>query len=289
MLYVGLGKYKVVMFIHGQESTYESWDFVLSELARAGYIVVIPEGFGEPVVQPGALDIPVAAFEFVVGSPQSPFRDVIDLTQTGFCGHSYGATTAAAIAVTYRQTSVYASIAGAFNDFATNTGHVDLSTMKMPKLFIIGGNATVDPAGAGFDLNTNAPVDRDLWDLLPRPKHNLNFINASHLDYLPPDAPGVVKAGRGPCTLVPRLTADFLVSFFSKYMPPQLDDSFGVYNNLVMEPRGPIAVQSYPVGFLTALSQIDAQTSCKVISTWDLPPVPPSLTPDFGWQLFGIM
>jgi Chlorophyllase enzyme len=289
-LYVGLSKYKVVTFVHGQETTYKSWDFVLSELARAGYIVVIPEGHGEAVAEdPAAVDIPIASFEFVVASPQSPFRDVIDISQSGFCGHSYGATTAASIAINHGPSSVYASIAGAFNEFFTNQGSVDLTSMTMPKLFIVGGNAAVDPVGAGFDLVSGDPVDRNLWDLLPRPKHNLNFLHASHFDYLPPDAPGVVVPFRGPCPLVPRLTADFLVSFFSKYMPPLLDDSMGVKNNLVVAPAGQIFVKSYPAGFLTGLGQINLNLSCHVVSAWELPPVPPAVAPVVGSEIFGLI
>ncbi|HTB95929.1 MAG TPA: hypothetical protein VK716_02905 [Terracidiphilus sp.] len=287
-LFVGLGKYKIVMFTHGQGTTYLSWDFTLSELARAGYIVIIPETNGESVLSANVLDVPLRAFDWVINNPESQFRNVVDLSMTGLCGHSYGGPVAAALALDLGKKAVYASIAGAFIDSETNVGHVDLTAMAMPKLFIIGGNAEVDPIGGGFDLNSNDAVDHQLWNMLPRPKHNLNFVNAAHLDYVPAGAPGSLP-GRGPCSLVPRLTSDFLATFFTKYMAPQVDDSLGVYNNLVMEPVGPLQVQSYPVGFLTGLSAILENPRCGAISTWDLPPVPPSPEPQFGFDFFGVI
>jgi hypothetical protein len=285
-LYVGLGKYKLVFFLHGDGTTYQSWDFVLSELARSGYIVVIQGGEALNEQSQNPIDIPLAALGFMVR--ESPFKDYLDLTQTGVSGHSYGATAAAKFALTFGQRAVFASIAGDFNDFAANVGSIDLTTMTMPKLFMISSDAALDPIGQGFNLHSNIPANHMLWDMLPRPKHNVMFNEAGHYDYVPVGSPGLTGGGgRGLCSLVPRLTADFLASFFSKYMPPQVDDSLGVSDSLVLNPAGVITVASDTVDFLTGLNLIKNQKACTVTSSWDLPPVPPSTAPTSGTQIFG--
>lgn len=244
--------YPLIMFLHGQGSTYFSWVNLPAHLARAGFVVVVPETGGLPGWENNALIYPRAVLNWITARG-SPFHGYIDGTSVGLCGHSYGATTAGSLAVEIGARA-FASLAGAWDE-AVGIPNYTLPLGALNAALFAVSDAASDIESSGFELG----IHQELWDMVKRPKHHIKFWNAKHFDYLAED-PIVDK--RGPCALVPELTAEVLVTFFSKYMVPA-----GSNGNPLESLIPPPVLLPAMADYVSAFSH--AGNSCKVTLTWD--------------------
>jgi hypothetical protein len=201
----GCGAYPLVIFCHGQceldTEHYKKWYEIPAALARSGYVVLVPALSG---AAPSEADEDLALLGDLETWVRSTWehRSVL-APQTGVIGHSRGGGLGARYAEN-ASISAYASLSG--------QGISPAFELRMPKLFT-WGEATIDPFAAIVDST---------WSSIPPDRHRVAFTGSGHFDYLPAGRSECEsKLGRGPCNLVPTLTADIVATFFGKYMPPE--------------------------------------------------------------------
>jgi pimeloyl-ACP methyl ester carboxylesterase len=266
-IYSDCARYPLIMFLHGDDTTHLSWFDLPAQLARAGFLVVVPESTSAPGDTAGALDIPTHTLRWM-RHRTSPFAKVYG-EPIGLCGHSHGATQALLLAE-QGGIAAFAALSGAW---AALSAGPQFSRLSCPSLLAWG---TEDLLTLFTKLDIHNPTELALWNTVPRPKHNLQFVGAGHYDYIPlgslgfSQPPGVF---RGTCTLVPEISTDFLTSFFSKYMPP-----VGYYGNNIPDSLIPPPLDLNPQqellagGFLPAFTRYNGQSlprECSGSQYWE--------------------
>lgn len=208
----GPGMFPLVVFLHGQCSEdlhYTKWFRLPAGLARAGYIVAMPDL--TPIGNPWDLgNATYGLVQTVITWMRTAWShsDYVQKAPTlGIIGHSYGALHAGQLALTIPATA-YVSLGGAWTEWPTGGGW-PIMTLPVPKLLVWG---TLDWA---------AMLPDPTWNNLALPKHRLVFTDGEHWDYVPPSATTCDPVA-GDCELIDDLTADFVALFLSKYMPPPM-------------------------------------------------------------------
>jgi pimeloyl-ACP methyl ester carboxylesterase len=259
----GCGRYPLVLFAHGncsEREHYKKWFDVPAQLARSGYVVVVPE-------------LPSTAHEGRPweGSDMQLVADVLTWMRnqwrprallrpapaTGIVGHSWGALLAAQFAADAR-VSAYASLSGGWAEWPSAPPS-PLGRLNMPKLFVWGSEESL------------ASLDTGLWDLIAAPKHRVLFDRAEHWDYLPAGR-STCETRRGPCDLVGVLTMDIVSAFFGKYLPPEGWPDLGSrLPNSLIPPSLTLTTeqQFFAGGHLMGLSRIGEHAGCSVALSWE--------------------
>ena len=103
------------------------------------------------------------------------------------------------------------------------------------------------------------------------PKHQVDFLNALHWDYLPPGSP--CGAERGPCTLTKGFATDMVTMFFAKYLPPE--SSPNLWSHIPDSRMPPALSLTFDQAFYAGghLYSFDSSTSgpdCHVTSVWEM-------------------
>jgi hypothetical protein len=207
------GGYPLVIFLHGNckgdSDHYKRWFLLPYEIARSGYIVVAPR---MPGITNGTAPFGQGDLQYAIG--------VLDWMHTGWehrdyiahrpgtavVGHSFGAILGGRLTIQI-QAAAYVDLSGGFNEWISTEPPV-VQLLRTPGLYTWGSG---DDGDAALD-------DTQLWDSIQPPKHKLVFNLANHFDYLYMDLP--CPPGKGPCSLVPRLAADYATLFLSRYAPP---------------------------------------------------------------------
>jgi pimeloyl-ACP methyl ester carboxylesterase len=218
-LLAGCGRHPLVVFCHGhcQGDTdhFRRWFRLPAQLARAGYVVVVPQlagnaGGSSPSV-PGHPDLPT--LDAVIAWARSGW-DGTEVLQpspaTGLVGHSFGAGLAAVYAVDHPDVSAFAGLSGPWGDWFGGVPF-PLPRLDLPTLLTWGG------VGDSFTQLSDAQ-----WEQLRRPRHRVVFTEGEHWDYLPeaPDAP--CNHGFGPCHSAGAASHDLVTMFLARYLPPEL-------------------------------------------------------------------
>jgi hypothetical protein len=258
----GCGRYPLILFAHGhcdESEHYKKWFVLPAQLARSGYVVVVPE---LPAIgtHPSTDNHPALSR---IGSTLAWMREVwehrqmlLPPPQTGIIGHSYGALLSARFAVD-NPISTYASIAGVWEDWPV--GPRPITRLSIPMLFCLGTD----------DLFTN--LSDPLWNSLTLPKHRAVFDNARHWDYLRPGA-SFCENGRGPCNLTGSLTADLVTVFLGKYLSPEHWPTLGnqIQNSLVPPQLILTAEQQFFAGgHLSGFALLQHRPGCRVSLGWE--------------------
>ena len=282
------GRYPLVVLAHGQNLVhdeasqafhYQAWSEtrMVRQLARAGYVVVVPQLGG---VSPD-MAIDEHILRRVITWMRSEWEHAPLLApppHTALIGHSRGAVHAARIAAE-EQVCAYVSLGGDYDDWlsmdSTEFESV-LSSMTQPKLFVWGTDEGMlghswEPLDEG-----EQPVGVP-WDLVPRPKHRAILEGGKHYDYLPAGWEHDNDA-RGPCALTPDITADIITMFLAKYLSPP----DAVAPNIPASLRVPREWQqelstkqafytgAYLLGLTALMERADDSAGCSLTLAWDL-------------------
>jgi hypothetical protein len=274
----GVGRYPAVLFLHGQcnesgggPEHYLRWDLAPIQLARSGYVVIVPRlasnapfgGHDNPDVSL-ALD----AVRWL-RSTWAHRGELMPAPMTAVVGHSWGALAGGAVAERLQaehSISAYASLSGGWLEWPSTPARpldLDLATM-----FMWGTGSS--------DLFANLTGGAEGIFLQPQgAKHRVIFQDGEHFDYFREGSTACGRLFRGPCALMRPLAADFLATFLSHYMPPQHWSflSSTIPHSLVPPPRDLTPEQEFFAGgHLSGFPQIAGAAACRVTHEWRLPP-----------------
>jgi hypothetical protein len=187
---------------------------------------------------------------------------------TAIAGHSYGALLAGRVAARARiPFSAYVSLSGVWVDWP-DTPPRPLSALGVPALFTWGSNSDIGEIQAVLEGANSV-----LWDQVASPKHRVVFKDGAHWDYLRPNETTCDQGGRGPCTLVSALAADFVALFLSKYVPPQHWSQS--YNILIPDSLLPPPIsltleqQFFAGGHLMGMTLVTSAQECAATHSWE--------------------
>jgi alpha-beta hydrolase superfamily lysophospholipase len=200
----GCAQFPVILFAHGQchqagTEHYKRWYQLPVQLARSGYVVVVPD-LPSMATDPSTEDHPalgamVSTLVWLRGEWEH--RDVLlpaaAPLATAIAGHSRGALLAARFArVVDTQPGLlsldaFASLSGVWGEW--HGSRLPIRDLTVPMLFV-SGDFVVDPF---------TDFSEELWAALDPPKHRAVFAEGGHWDYLAAAGPPPTGTGRPPC------------------------------------------------------------------------------------------
>jgi pimeloyl-ACP methyl ester carboxylesterase len=263
----GCGRYPVILFAHGACPTdvehYKKWFHLPAELARGGYVVVVPElahtaRGGHPATDPHPDLATLAAILTWVRGQWEHRGTLLPEPATGICGHSYGAVLSARFAADNPQSFAgYASLSGVHTDWPTPP--LPIQRLGLPMQFIMGGQS-----------DSFTDLGGSLWEGLARPRHRAVFANGFHWDYLQ-WAQTPCDPNRGPCPYIGAAAADLVGMFFAKYLPlellpglpAQIPDSL-TPPDMVLTPEQ----EFFAGGHLVGYKLLGGKPECAVAQDW---------------------
>lgn len=265
------GRYPLIVFAHGDcggdENHYLKWYELPAQLARAGYVVAVPQipDIGtHPSVSTGVRTELVSVLTWMRETWE--FADsLMPAPATGLAGHSYGAMNVGILA-TQIEVRCVVSLSGAWLDWSTPPWPI--TEVTVPQLFTWGGG------GGPGDIYAALPDS--LWDEIGLPKHRAIFDGACHFDYLyrTPLPCRADEGGLGPCPWVGAAAADYATMFFARYLPPELWPNLPDQIPASLEPP-PLtltqAQQFYAGSYLQGTQAFAGSASCSVTLTEELP------------------
>jgi hypothetical protein len=261
----------VILFAHGHclrdDHPYQRWFRLPAQLARSGYVVVVPELVGidtHPSQAPGVQQVLADALVWIRASWERR-ANLMPEPATGLAGHSYGALHAGILATKIPAAGVV-SLSGVWNDWdPSSQGPRPIYQIALPRLFTWG----TDP---DHGTETEAILSDVRWNGVALPKHRAVFTKAEHFDYLyGPKLP--CRQTKGPCRYVGPATDDLVTMFFAKYLPPELWPNLPglIPDNLVPPPLQLTPQQEfYAAGHLVGLKQFREDTHCQVAISEEL-------------------
>lgn len=210
----------LIVLIHGDGTTWQSWTHLPASLARAGYIVAVPEVPHAPMSD--AVDKTVS---FV--SQRAPFAAALD-GRVGLIGHSLGAGAVMQFATDPTLNRNVGGIAALSANYEpVFPGGPPFGQLRCPVMIVWGREDALIASGdsPSYDLTQPGNVSSN-WAPIPAPKHLLTIERGHHYDYVGAGAPGLMLQGDtiGPCREVPFVIAAWLTTFFAHAIPrPQPD------------------------------------------------------------------
>ena len=260
---VGCGHYPLILFAHGQcandPAHYKRWFQLPAQLARSGYVVVVPELANTLVGQhPATVDHPeVAALTNVLSWMRSDWEHKGALFgKTGICGHSFGSMLSARIA---GGRTAYVSLSGRWGDWFGPLP-IPIGQLDMPMLFIQGGEELLG-------------LSDSQWNGLATPRHRVVFVNGMHWDYLP-HGQSPCDSLRGSCKQLRSAVVDLVTMFFAKYVPPELAPQLpGKVPNTLIPPKLVLTEEQefYAGGHLIGYKQLAGKPECEHTIDWKVP------------------
>lgn len=267
---IGCGRYPVVLFVHGhcpgdEADHYKKWFVLPAQLARSGYVVVVPQLLAIGA-HPSGEHHPVRA---VLAAALQWIRDtwehheiLLPAPATGIAGHSFGALHAAILATTIEVRAV-ASLSGVWVDWPDAVGPRPITQLAVPQLFSWG----TDPFS-----ERDAALPDSIWNAIGLPRHRAIFADGQHWDYLYNEVTPC-HPSRGPCRHVGAAARDLVTTFFANYLPPELwpDLPDRVPDNLVPPALNLTFEQEfYAGGHLVGLNAFNQDGQCTVAIEQDL-------------------
>jgi dienelactone hydrolase len=266
-------RYPLVLFIHGDcgGNPYAQWIQLPSELARAGYVVVVTSFGGQLATRDPATTAPLRAIHDWMRAAWEHGDRLMPSPATAVIGHSYGGTLAAQLSTEIPVTA-FCSLSGAFGQ--TPNPVALLRSLAVPSLF------TWDDQD---DIYIGAQLSGEMWDQVRAPKHGVMFPSGTHGDYLLPNSGPRCMANGACSSFVRQLAADFATSFLSKYQPPQfayanrfpvtIPDSLILRpQNFPPQPENGFYAGSFLDGFASSTtSPVALPNRCDALVQWVLP------------------
>jgi dienelactone hydrolase len=267
----GCGRYPVILFTHGNcvgdVNHYLRWFQLPAQLARSGYVVVVPQlaaGSEHPSVDQSTQQVLVDVLQWIRQDWEHR-ATLLPAPATGLAGNSYGALHAGILA-TKTEVAAVASLSGVWGEEWPDpaSGPREVLRGAVPRLFTWGTEQFSE---------RDAVLGDSIWNQIARPKHRAVFTDGQHHDYLyRPNLP--CRDTRGPCRYVGEATADLVTMFFAKYLPPELWPNLPdrIPSSLVPPPLQLTPEQEfYAGGHLIGMKLLDGDSDCKVTITRELP------------------
>jgi hypothetical protein len=260
-------RYPLVLFLHGhcdEAEHYKKWFLLPAQLARSGYVVVVPALPDIAVgIHPANEDHPdLKLAQTVLSWMRDDWQHSLHLMPppaTAIVGHSFGALLGGRIATTM-PVAAYASLSGVWQDWPGPLPR-PLPSFSVPSLFTWGGLVE----------DTQAVLGETAWNIIPPPKHRVVFAGAHHWDYLRPIGSDCALTV-GDCSLVGAVAADMVTIFLSKYLMPE---AAGPLLNFILEDLVLPAIelgfeqQYFAGGHLSGLSLLPLNAACTVTHAWE--------------------
>ncbi|MEO7260161.1 MAG: tachylectin-related carbohydrate-binding protein [Jatrophihabitantaceae bacterium] len=271
---LGCGRYPLIMFCHGscfgEANQYQKWFELPAQLARAGFVVAVPQIIGIDQLPSERPEV------------QASLRDLLDWMRagwehrdtllpppaTGLAGHSYGALHAGILATT-RPVAAVVSLSGVWEEWSKPPFPIHQGAP--PRLFTWGTN-TVSEA--------HAELPSQLWDPIPQPKYRMNFTESEHFDYLyktdlachPP---------RGSCPYIGAFTTDTVTMFFARFLQPEqwpelaadIDDSLIPPTPAELAQDLTPQQQFFAGGYLNGVPAFEGSSDCRIALRESPPPL----------------
>lgn len=262
----GCGRYPLIVFAHGHcigdPDHYRRWFRLPAQLARSGYVVVVPHLAGIAGGQSPSVDAhpDLATLAAVVDWARSDWEHadvLLPAPATGVAGHSYGAMLGARFAVSH-PVSAYAGLSGGWQDWFGDAPK-PLPLLDLPNLLVWGGAA---------DLFTQ--LSDTAWNQLRKPRHRVVFANGEHWDYLSGNIDVPCRHSSGTCPHVDSATDDLVTMFFGKYLPPEFATDLPSRVPSTLEPPSwPVASltqeqEFFAGGFLGGFDALSGDSECAV-------------------------
>jgi len=270
-----VGGFPLIVFVHGEckePEHYKKWFLLPAQLARCGYVVVVPElpGIVAGDEAPEVAGDLALLWQFInwMRTAWEHRQTLMPAPFTGVAGHSHGGGLAAALVASGPTAfKAWASLSG-----VTREAFAPLAVAPCAKLFMWG----TDRDAPLVDL-TPEP-ESSSWAEMVGPKHSAIFHDMGHWDYLEPGTTSC-DVDRGPCALNPSLTVETLMMFFGRYLTP--DGAPDLRPRIASSLRPPsfkdfvgalsLEQQFYDGGFFhDAFEGIGSDTDCGVHLTWDV-------------------
>lgn len=266
-LYSGCGKYPLILLLHGDGATYQTWFDLPAQLARVGFIVAVPDvNRGPNSDLQVAVAGPTAVLRWLKRRGGEFHNSIAD--RLGVCGHSFGASQALLTAISLNA-SAFAGLSGEYGDIFN--GAEPWQSLPCPAYL---GWGTGDHT-AGVDSWDLSVADAAIqWNKINRPKHVVTMFDAHHYDYITANSIGLDPSyGRGPCSYMPEISTDFLTTFFSKYMGPDVNVTPNISDTLIPDPFTRTPEQEFFYGgFMLGFARfhVNQKTgTCHVSQYWE--------------------
>lgn len=264
----GCGRYPVIVFCHGDchpdsGDHYKKWFTLPAQLARSGYVVMVPQLRDistHPSGDQGTQQALVDALTWIRDTWEH--RDALmPSPATGIAGHSFGGLHAGILATKVPAQAV-AYLSGVWVDWPS--GPRPIEVLQLPQLFTWGTAPAVP--------EPDAMLPDSFWQQLARPRHRAVFANGQHWDYLFNEQTPC-DSSRGPCGRVGWAAMDLVTTFFANYLPPELWPNLPdrVPDDLRPPPLALTPEQEfYAGGHLVGLDLFEADSACSVEIREDL-------------------
>jgi dienelactone hydrolase len=263
----GCGRFPLVLMVHGDchpdRVQYLKWYVLPAQLARAGYVVAVPQ-LANIALHPSAntqvQGVLVQTLRWMREAWQYASM-LLPPPATGVIGHSFGGLHAGILATRSDvQISAVAYLGAVWIDWPDAQPR-PITLLHAPQLFMWGTNEIF------------SALPNNLWQAVPTPKHRAVFPKGEHWDYLyDQDTP--CDATRGPCSLVPAAARDLATMFFGRYLPPELVPDLGQRVPASLVPPAlnlTVEQQFYAGSYLSAFPAIQQTSDCGVQLTHALP------------------
>jgi hypothetical protein len=265
----GCGRYPLILFAHGHcqgdANQFLHWFHLPAQLARSGYVVVVPQ-----LTAIGTHPSESQSTQQALGDALQWIRQswehrttVLPAPATGLAGHSYGALHAGILA-TNTEVAAVASLSGVWIDWPDAAGPRPILQGAVPRLFTWG----TDPFS-----ERDAILPDQLWNPIMRPKHRAVFTDGEHFDYVyRPQLP--CRGSKGPCRYIGEATADLATMFFAKYLAPELSPNLPdrIPDTLVPPPLQLTPEQEFFAGgHLIGMKLFNGDSQCSVTIASELP------------------
>jgi Chlorophyllase enzyme len=266
----GCGRYPLILFAHGHcqgdANQFLKWFQLPAQLARSGYVVVVPQltgigGGSHPSSDQVTQQTLAETLQWMRESWEHR-ATLLPAPATGLAGHSFGALHAGILATTTPVAAV-ASLSGVWIDWPGGAGPRPILLGTFPRLFTWG----TEPFS-----ERDAILPDSLWNQIAVPKHRAVFTNGEHFDYLyAPQLP--CRGSKGPCRYVGEATADLVTMFFARYLPPELTPDLPgrIPGTLVPPPLQLTPEQEFFAGgHLIGMGLFNGNAQCGVAITREL-------------------
>jgi hypothetical protein len=230
------GRYPLVLLAHGQCSAsgfpnaqrehYLAWarSRLARQLARAGYVVAIPELSGNHPSRDEDLDVLRSLLAWL-RREWIHAHVLAEPPATALIGHSRGALKAARL-IPEGSFAVYVSLSGDWGNWHAEDRQtvVDvLRALSVPSLFVFGSNPIADvphPDASWVPPDgSSGGALPGTWEQIPTPRHRAELQGLGHFEYL---APGIVPCDglRSGCASSAAIAADVVTMFLGRYLRP---------------------------------------------------------------------